>query len=251
MGYAAKGEQGGIRVRERILLMGPPGSGKSYQLIKIYQALLEQKVTMAILDMEDKVSATLFSMDIPLSPYFKVCLRWEEFVEAVNSLTVKPGDWIGVDRIDLTWPQVQRWYTQQQYQKDLSERLLEVSKGMKRIGEFVPRFPEGSWQVINENYESTILKLLYASQANIVMTCGIRGAEDSQTDTFGHLGIAPRGQKELGHQPHTALLFTQKLVGRQVSWEITTAKDLPNRESFYHDPLFDLYDQYVSKYWHR
>ena len=237
-------------MRERILLMGPPGSGKSHQLIKTLQGIREQAIDIAIIDLEDKLEATLLGLKEPLPKNFFICTSWEEYRNAINSLSIKDGSWILVDRVDLSWSFVQRWFTQQKYNEELSERLVEVSKGMKRASMFVPRFDQGSWQVVNEAYESTMLKLLYKTRCNIVLTAGIRATEEGNPlDVFGSLGVAPRGQKELPHQPHSVFLLHQRKVGKDRGFLITTGKDLPGREPFEDEPIFDFYDMYVARYW--
>ena len=213
-------------MRERILLMGPPSSGKSTQLINIYLALRDEGTEMALIDLEDKLEATLLSSGIPLPKSFFSPLSWEEYTEVVDKLLKEKQAWIGVDRVDLTWNMVQRWFTRQRYNEELSKRMLEKSKEMKKTSMFIPRFDQGSWQVINEAYESTMFKLLYASRCNVIMTAGIRGLdEDNPIDTFARLGVAPRGQKELSHQPHSVFLLFQKAKGKEVTSNITTAKD--------------------------
>ena len=237
-------------MRERVLLMGPPNSGKSYQLIRVYQALLEQGKEMAIIDLEDKLSATMEGLKLSLPRKFYVCLTWEEYVEAINKLNMRENEWIGVDRIDLSWSYVQRWYSQEKYQRELSEKLLESAKQMKKASMFTPMFTQGDWQPVNEAYDSATLKLLYRSRCNIIMTTGIRGADsDNALDVFSSLGVTNRGQKELQHQPHSAFLLFQRKRDRQLHWYITTGKDLPNRLLFEDEEIFDFFLQYVSNYW--
>ena len=235
---------------ERILLMGPPSAGKTYQVLKVYETLTALGVECQIIDLEDKMEAALISWGLELPKKFNIALSWEEYAEAVGNISLKPNSWIFVDRVDLSWPMVQRWYTQKKYNEELAERMLKRSQEMKKSSMFTPRFDQGSWQVINEAYESTMLKLLYQSRCNIILTTGIKGIdENNPLDIFAHLGVAPRGQKELAHQPHSVFLLHLKRRGRELSWHITTAKDLKNRKWYDADECFDFYDQYVSEHW--
>lgn len=237
-------------MRERILLMGPPGSGKTHHLVRTSEYLKDKGITTHTIDMEDKIEA-FYGGTVPKYLNLQVAIFWEELktaMEKVESIA-KPGDWVLVDRIDLSWPAVQRWFTQQKYKEELAGRMLETSKKMKFSSEFVPRFDEGSWQVINEAYETMMLKLLYKYRCNVLLTAGIRGVDpNSPQDIFGHLGVVPRGQKELGHQPNSVFLLTQRRA-ESITWEITTAKDMPNRDWFDKEPIFDFSLQYGARYW--
>lgn len=235
-------------MKERILLMGPPGCGKTHQLLRVAE-YLQPKSTCYVIDMEDKIDA-YHSGNIPKYLNLSVAIFWEELKEVMDKVgaAVEPNDWIMVDRIDLSWPAVQRWFTQQRYKQELAQRMLATAKAITKPSMFIPRFDEGSWQVINEEYETLILKFLYKYRCNVLMTSGIRGVDlNSPQDIFGHLGVVPRGQKELGHQPNTVFLLTMKR-GESLSWHITTAKDIPSRDWFDGEPLFDLGLQYLERY---
>ena len=234
-------------VRERLLLMGPPDSGKTYQLIQVYLALKDIGIEMALFDMEDKLSAFLSAKKIPFPKFFQSCLTWEEYVDAVSAIDIKPGGWIGIDRMDLNWSRVQDWYSREKYDRDLAEQLIGRDKLLTKRATFIPRFDESSWQTINANYDESFYKLVYRTRCNIVMTSGIQDIPEGKFDTFG-LGVSPRGQKELGHQPHTVFLLVQRQQLNRRYWEITTAKDLPNRPLFHKEELFDIWYQYLVNY---
>ena len=230
---------------DRIILMGSPGTGKSTQLLNCVRYLQSLGVTCHILDFEDKLAAMTYGADEKW-PLIKVATAWEEMKEQLAALKTSPGDWIMVDRVDLTWPAVQRWYTQQRYNQDLASLMVEKAKQMKaKASQFVPRFDEGSWQVINENYDSWILELLYGRRCHLLMTTGIK-EDTSGLDVFGHLGVLPRGQKELGHQPNSVFLLYQKKVGREILWCIKTGKDLESRGWFDDEQLYDFAIQYLG-----
>jgi len=243
-------------IRERCLLLGAPGVGKTYQAVKIAQYVGEElKKKVLVLDLEDKFEAMVIGMlgEIPKWMTLKVAVetneqpQWLAFKEAISKADVKEDDWIIVDRIDLAWEAVMRWYSQYKYGQELAERLAEKAKAMKKASMFTPRFDQGDWQPINEQYASNIMKILYGFRCNVVMTAGIKGLDDndSRFDILGALGVKPRGQKELGHQPNTLLLLYQKRVGKEVVWRITTGKDLIGRSYFDDEDLFDLSIQYL------
>jgi len=247
-------------MKERILLMGGPGTGKSHQLIKVCEFLKEKSAKIYCIDCEDKLEATLLGMGyrvetegthlfVPeLNIHLYIANFWEELKETQKEIDEKanPNEWIMVDRIDLTWPSVQRYYTRRKYQETLAERLIHQAEKIKKPAMFIPRFDQGDWQPVNEEYDTFILGILYKQRCNVLLTAGIRASDSTPYDIFGNIGVVPRGQKELPHQPHSTFLLFQTKKGRDISWYITTAKDLPNRPYFDDEELLDFSLQYLG-----
>ena len=242
-------------MKERILLMGSPGTGKSQQLINIVNFV---GTNVYVVDLEDKLSAMLERTGIPKNMKLQTAFTWEELKADENSVfdqimkQATPGEWIAIDRVDLAWSFVQKWYTENKYQQELADVMMEKAKGIKKSFMVAPRFDQGSWQVINAAYEGFITGILYRSRCNILLTCGIAEVDQNQSnplDAYGNIRVKPRGQKELGHQPHSVFLLTQEKVGRKSAWYLTTAKDLPGRVLFDKEDLFDFAFQYLSEHY--
>jgi len=245
-------------MKERILLEGPQGSGKSTQLLNVARWLAEYDIPMYIIDLEDKIEAMLRYEDDPGNISMYVTFEWDDekhsdetFVGVVNDIVgqASPGDWIAIDRADLAWAMVQRWYTRQKYNEELADRMLKRSKAMKKSSMFTPRFDQGAWQVVNEAYESKIIDILYRSRCNVVFTTGIKGLSDDNPLDIGRLGVLPRGQKEIGHQPHSLFLLGQRKEGGESVWTISTDKDLKGRVYFDGDELNDFALEYLALYY--
>ena len=238
-------------MRERILIMGGPGSGKSTQCFNVVTYLQEIGVKkINYIDLEDKAEATLMCMtDAPKNLEVRLALSWDELKDESDKIAaeVKPDDWIMIDRIDLAWPAVQRWYTENKYEEDLADLMMKNAKNIKKSFMVAPRFDQGSWQVINEQYDNWINKLLYKTRCNIIMTSGVK-TDENPVEMFGGMGVMPRGQKELGHQPNSVFLLTKIKERREVMFKVSTAKDLPNRAQFDEEDMFDFGMQYLSKY---
>ena len=242
--------------------MGPPGSGKSEQLINVASYIQELKIPMYAIDLEDKLSAMLENRDdAPENIKLHVTLSWDEpenkryrgFKQTCEEILVKsnPGDWIAIDRLDLAWPFVQRWFTQEKYKESLADKLIQTSKAMTKKSMFIPKFDQGSWQVINAQYDDCIIKILFESRCNILLTAGIRDTRNEDSESafdIGRFGVLPRGQKELGHQPHSVFLLRSRKVGKSTNWTISTDKDLKNRNYFDDEDIFDFGMQYLSSY---
>ena len=237
-------------MRERILFIGPPGGGKSQQLLNVIRFL--EDTPCYVIDLEDKLEAMLSVIGTPSNMNLSVAIDWEELKDATDEIVgkVKPDDWIMVDRMDLSWPGVQRWFTQQKYQESLATKMLERATTLKKSSMFIPVFDMGSWQVINEAYDSVMHKILYKSRCNVILTAGIKGIdENSPMDVYGNIGVLPRGQKEIGHQPHSVFLLTVSKRGREIQWHIQTAKDIPGRPYFDREPITDFAYQYLANYY--
>lgn len=248
-------------MRERILLMSPPNAGKTHQLVSVAKYVGEVlKKRVAIIDLEDKLEPMLIGHGLfPVPAWLRYYVaveyqesgQWEEYRKAIDEAAkfLRPDDWIMVDRIDLSWPATQRWYTQEVKKQTMAERLVEQAKSMKKVGMVIPPVERGAWQVINEEYESATGRVLYGLRCNVLLTSGIKGADDdSPQDVYGSLGIVPRGQKELAHQPHSVFLLQQKRNGKEIQWFYTTAKDIPGREYEDKENLIDFAMQYVAEY---
>jgi len=241
---------------ERILLIGGPDTGKTHQLVNVAQYIAQFSQHMWVMDCEDKLGAFLESIEgPPTNLHLSVATSWEEMKDVVaawekQAAKIK-GQWIAVDRVDLLWPAVQRWYTEMKYNEELADKMLKAAQSMKGSAMFTPRFDQGSWQVINEAYDSLILKLLLGFKSHVIFTAGVRGTRDGEIspfEVFGHLGVVPRGQKEIAHQPHSAFLLFNEYIKRDklIVHKITTAKDLPRRERFNEEDLFDFAVQYLD-----
>jgi hypothetical protein len=243
--------------------MGPPGSGKSEQIINIAKFVYPKP--FYIIDLEDKMQAMLESRDdTPNNIKLYKCLSWDEKIETCNGYIkgglepisyeilkiVKPGEWITIDRMDLSWPMVQDWFSIGKYKESLSDLLMDKSKQMTKKSMFTPRFDKGDWPTVNSTYDEVVKNLIYRPDCNVVMTAGIKAREDDSPLDIGRLGVLPRGQKELGHQPHSMFLLFLKRneTGNGTTFRITTDKDLKNRPYFENEEIMDFGLQYLSLY---
>ena len=240
-------------MNEKIMLIGGPGTGKSTQLRNVIDYLEEKNKRVFVIDLEGKFE-TMILASTPKNMELFTAIYWQDIkvVHEKFESKIKEGDWILVDRIDLSWPAVQRWFALERYEIELADKLVDQAKAMKKSSMFIPEFDQGSWQPINAQYDTFILRLLHKYKANIIFTAGVTKMRDDVStsiyEVFGHLGVVPRGQKELSHQPHSVLLLHHKIVDKEIEWLITTAKDIKGREYFKNERLYDFSMQYLSKY---
>lgn len=229
---------------EKILFMSDPGAGKTTQMISI--ARMYPDKPFYVIDMEYKLFPYLCACTDgwPDNLHLYETADWDRepskgddggVVQIIKKLDskIQPGDWLAIDRADALWPAVQNWFTENKYKKGLSEKLLESSKKMNHGSKFTPSMDQGEWQVINSEYEKVMHKILYRWRCNIVFTTSVKDKGESTIgDAFGNLQVAPRGQKEIGHQAISVFYLSQSRLGSAIQWLITTGKDLPNREYY-------------------
>lgn len=242
---------------ERILAFGPPNTGKTYQLLKLAEWLEPTGAQFYIADTDDSYERSIeedgFAHLTNIHPTF--IYDWEDYVEWAEEVigTAKQGiDWLVVDRADKAWARVQDWYMHEVYGKSRSKRLIEKRKSMTdRKGDIKPAMvvsgnDQADWQVVNSEYSSWFMPLIYKSRANIYLTtsAGSVRSEDSgpTKEMFSAIGSKPDGQKGMAHEVHTVFHFHQDRKGNRL---ITTAKDR-GREYFDKDNLVSLPVQYLA-----
>jgi len=243
---------------ERILLMGGPGTGKTHHLVEVCRWLADQGKEMWVLDLEDKVGAFLHGQGgVPKNMHLVVALSWEEVRKCIDDWKgkIKKDHWVAVDRVDLAWAFARRWYAVERYKLELADKMLKSAKSVPEASMFIPEFPRGAWEVINETYDYFITNILYLFRCNVLLTTGITSSREDAGpfEVFSSVGLAPRGQKELAHQTHTALLLSSQIERDRMhkvtrSWHYTTAKDLPGRDYVTEEPLYDFVAQYIELY---
>jgi len=242
-------------IRERILVMGGPGTGKSFQWLKMAEALKSSK--FYVIDTDEAIPFMLETLFPHLKSenggnvYVRQAYDWplyeKSFEWAVKS--AREQDWIIVDMVDNAWSSAQKYYIGEVFDKDMGHFLLEARKVMPEGAKSLMRFAlEGwnDWSVVNKLYDDCILPIIYRTKCHVYMTTKVQeiGKQDSRELKllFGSLGLRPSGQKNLGHQAHTVLLFS--FDGNNV-WRVTTAKDRGGRQHFDNVRLINFYQQYL------
>jgi len=247
-------------VRERILTMGGMGSGKSYQWLKMAEALIPTGAKFYVMDTDNAIPFMLGTQFLKLMPenggnvYVKPAFDWPSYNEALEwSLKfAKDDDWIVCDMVDNAWASVQRYFIGEVFDKDIGQYLLEVRKKAQQSGKPIKSLMREAmkgwvdWPVVNKLYEDWILPIVYRAKCHVYMATKAQPVtpedDPSVKLAFGELGVRPTGQKNLGHQCHTCLLM---IYGGKDIWSITTAKDRGGRKYFTKTRLISLYDQYL------
>lgn len=219
-----------IPVRERILDLGPAGSGKTSNFLHIARHLIATQTGSNFY-----VGDSDFAMDRMLINYPEIVPHlslnplydWDDYVRFAQFAIANagPNDWICIDFIGSAWKAVQEHYVQQVFNKGIGDYFLAARK--KEVAEL-----EGwvDWSVINPMYQQWIMPLLFKSRCHLFCTAKSDPLSDPKKPLEGKevrsmflpFGVKPVGQKDLPFQFHTVLVSDRDVQGRRL---INTVKD--------------------------
>jgi hypothetical protein len=182
----------------------------------------------------------------------------DKHLQLAYKTPVKPYDWIVVDKSNNAWSSVQNHFVTEVFGQDTGEYFLEVRKKLHDAGDIgksgkkaVSTVLEGldgwkDWSVINKLYDDWINPIVYRVRCHVYATADVDALDKTEKDPevlslFGNLRIKPAGQKKIGSQMHSILLY----IPGTDSWLVTTCKDRAEREYFKKTPFTDLYNQYL------
>lgn len=222
------------RARERILLIGAPGSGKSTAHLNIarFHQSTRSLAVFRIMDTDAAINRMLDSgysslTNVEVYPTYD----WSDYLNNTKKILSisKPDDFIVVDMISSAWEAVQEYFTNEIFQKGIGDYFLEARKSVTSKDKNLQAFDGWrDWVVINGLYRDWINPLIFRSRSHVI---GVAKADsinqdkerDKQTRmTFGPYGVKPVGQKHLGFQFHTLLILMESTPN---DYTITTVKD--------------------------
>jgi len=172
---------------------------------------------------------------------------------------IKPIDWVVVDKSNNAWKTVQDYFVNEVFGESTGEYFLEVRRKLHDAGDIgksgkkaTSTILEGldgwkDWSVINKLYDDWINPIVYRVRCHVYATSDVDKLDDKLEkdpevlSLFGELKIKPSGQKSIGGQMHTIMLFIPGVD----KWLITTVKDRSGRTYFKKVTLGDFYTQYL------
>lgn len=214
-------------IRERILVYGQPGSGKTYAWLQIAQVYPKQR--FFVIDTDDSVARML---DTEFTQLKNVevygCQDWISCCKALDTIKTKitGNDWLIIDLLDSTWSMVQNYFVSEIFKKDAGDYFLQMRKEMK-VGSSSLSVLKGwtDWVTINRMYEDFINLACYQLPCNVFFCCKaskLNAEDDTETqDTYSSYGLQPSGEKKNSYRVHTVLLLTHDKHG----YYLTTIKD--------------------------
>ena len=238
--------------RERILSMGPFGSGKTTAWLNIakWAKATDSPSRFYAIDTDNALEAMLEGQFAELdyrnggNVEWVSAWEWNDYRAALSSFGPKMSndDWLVVDFISPAWDAVQSHYIEEIFKQDVDEFFLEARKNMKGGN---PLDGWKDWGVINRLYKKWMNEVLYQTLGHKFLTA--QATALSETDdkglraTFGAYGVKPKGQKDLGFQVHSVLLTS---VNRKGETSITTIKDR-ERERLMDHPVQEFTIDYL------
>lgn len=244
------------RSRERVLLIGPWGAGKSTAWGVTWEWMKRTGADYKMYVIDTDRAADRVAPDLPLEQVADVW-HWEEYISAIDkfSAVATRDDILVVDLIDKAWAAVQDDYIEQVFSKGAATFFLEWKKSAAKGNPLSDAYGT-NWQVINRRYGEFIDKVIHwpghiiaCSPAEPVAQPNRDGSGGDGKDileAFGRFGVKPAGQKRIGFQFLTVQLMIPK--GND-SWSFTTMKDVGlgtmKREKPVNQPLKDWVMDYL------
>lgn len=239
------------RRREKILTMGSYGTGKTTSWLNVakWSAKTGSDSRFFALDTDGALEAfmegnTQYS-DLGNIEYATV-FEFPQYQEASDKFRARmtDNDWFILDFAGNVWDAVQEYYVAQIYKADMDDYFMDARKAMKKG---TPLEGWQDWPTINKLYAKFMNDIIHRTPGHKFFTAQIQpiGDTDSKENKllFGPYGVRPKGQKMLGHAPHTVLLYRAVKQGEIF---VTTIKDR-ERSALEGAPMHEFAIDYLCK----
>ncbi len=235
--------------RERLMVMGAAGAGKSNAAISIAKAT---QVPMYVIDTEGDTWERLLWKEEGVEKvvvYPTMPNDWTAMNEAVVEIRdrIVKDEWAVLDSATHPWGAAQDWFGEEFMGDDLADLMLKA-RADAAAGSTNPFDGWRDWSVINAQYAkfmNNMLRINVTKKAHVFMTAelDVIGDDDHPATRamFGKFGAKPRGQKRLAHVPHDILFMRQT----KNAWEVDTAKAQGVRKSWKGEVSEEFAKQYL------
>lgn len=266
-------------IRERILLTGPMGVGKTSAMLSVVSRAIktgsDAKLYVLNSDGQGAIERMVYT---PKSRFADVADRldirnvndfeeWERELEDVRGL-VRPQDWLFCDFISDLWEEAQRYYVEKVHGKEPEDYYLDAQIRLEKKkraraekvaagGKVSDKAPQDDskhefkdWDVIKSLYFRVFDPIYKRLCCNVMATAQIRelrtegmfADKKEERKLYGAFGAMPTGHKSLGHRFDTVLLLQKERDG----YTMTTMKDR-ERDDMEDAKLTDFSVNYLMK----
>jgi len=229
--------------RERIVSYGAQAAGKTRSWLDVARMhqLRGSDARFWVFDSDDAVGDMIYGERFRDLNNIEVltCVRWEDFRDGLDKMkaNVRPYlDWIVCDLADKAWSSCTENYVMDAYGCTMQQLLVRQRHETEAAGA-KPKSPndphrsrfgglEGEeWVEINSMYLPWAQDIFLNVKTHVYFACPLGNVDeraDAQTkEMYGRFGMKPVGNKHLGYQARTVLLF-QRFGEQRV---MTTVKD--------------------------
>ncbi len=234
--------------RERIILTGQSGSGKTYAILTLARFFPER--SFYVFDLDDGFER-VWNLEFPdvRNIDFHLCMDWKTLIEEFNAIKPQPADFVAIDMLNRAWEMVQSYYIDEVFEKDRGEYFLQVRKSLRSGAQSLGALRGWvDWNVINSLYQDFANRLFYSLRCNVIATCSYSAISDEDDKevqaamSASGYNIRLDGQKHTIFRGHTVLLLRNNKLGRTVS----TIKDR-GRPPLVQVPWHDIAIDYLVK----
>lgn len=239
------------KFRERILLVGGGGAGKTTDVLSIAQALHVGE--MFVLD-NDYSAAYQRGLETDFADaadrvQVEWCdPSWEPFIETVERIVDENNhidNWLVIDSVSPTWDMVQEWYGAQVYGNNLGGMMADLRKSTDTQKEYMAALAESmNWPAVKKEY-ARLYRAFQKWGGHLLLTAEAKSIgmeKDADLKAmYGPTGFKPAGEGRLHHITSTTLFVKKVQVGRGNVWKYTTVKDR-NREERENETIVDIDD---------
>lgn len=231
-----------LRSKERILIFGHEGTGKSTDAISIAQSIPTQNVY--VIDNDNAYDRLIDTTEEPITNLFiagqdfaqdQDVYSWDGFKNSIQIAiaNMDTEDWLVVDMLSKAWDMVQEWFIESIFQEDIDDYFLRIrmekermkanSKEKKALGAL-----EGwmDWPVINQTYHKRVSTPLLRCPGHLICVAEAQKLSDDDDrgikELYGTLAARPKGQKRSGHIMQTVIMQGRKRNG---DFTLTGVKD--------------------------
>lgn len=210
--------------KERILIYGGPGSGKSSTAFHI-ASMLKQSNTPGVVHILDTDSSARRTVLEGYSNLDNISVHnitsWEDLL-ITKTLEFGPHDWLVIDFISDAWQMVQDWYAEQVFGNVMADQIMYARQKIEENARNnskskVPQVLDAwrDWPAINANYRHWMNSFCAGDRVNVLAIArGKNMGENVDTAmlamTKNANSVIPDGQKNLMHNFHTVLYFVSQ-----------------------------------------
>jgi adenylate kinase family enzyme len=219
------------KFRERLLLMGGGGAGKTTAALSMIAA---SELPADVIDLDysmawDRAIDIDFEEARGFIEVHSTMPDWETAIELLEKLVEQHGDdrdrWLVLDSISPTWDLVQGWYVQLAMGNNIGKHMAELRRDSDSTKEYQAALSETmNWPAVNKEY-GRLYRAIMSWKGHLVLTAeakSIKGERDAdQLALYGQVGYKPVGQNRLHHVTSTTLFLQHAKKG----YTFTTVKD--------------------------